>query len=288
MEINTNKILFNAAGLFIGLFAAGYAINDTFSVKRTSACAARYPISTLYSMRNASGGLLSAIELQAKAGDREYGVLAHAKVVGIVGGPAEEALEVSIPKGEAKVARGGDGKSGIGMQWQPDGVRSGDSACLGYSVFLPTDFEYGEGGILPGLYGGSRFDGYDRGDGRDGFASRSMWRENGVGEIHIQLGKMGDRGGTTIGKDKFQLPRGRWVAIEQELVLNTPKKADGKLRVWIDGELKIENDHMQWREHETTRIEGVAANVGFGTVERPGAAPGAVKLRVAPFELRSM
>lgn len=287
MRIDTGKLLFNAGGVMIGLFAVGYAVNDYFTVERTPACAMRYDVSTLFSLTNAGGNLLSPIELQAMAGAREYGMLENARVVSASGAPAPAVLEINVPRGDGRLQRGQATQvSGIGMRWEPQEIAGATSACLSYSAYLADDFEFGEGGTLPGLFGGSRFDGADRGGQKPGFAARVMWREKGIGDVTVQLPKIADKQGASLGRDKFQLPRGRWFSIEQEVVLNTPRKPDGKYRLWIDGELTIERDNLQWRDEASTTIDGVVGNVGFGTVDRPAPAPRDSRIRIAPFELR--
>lgn len=286
MKIDPGKLLFNAAGVLIGLFAVGYAINDQFTSQKTSACAQRYSVSSIQPTVNSRGALLSPIELQAMAGAREYGVLDSAKMIEVKGAPAAAVMEITVPKSVGKPERSAAlPQSGIGMQWSPLEAAGAQSACLSYSVYLPSDFDFAEGGMLPGLFGGSRFDGIDKGENKPGFAARVVWREKGVGEVGIQIPKLGDKTGA-VGRDKFQLTRGRWISIEQEIQLNTPKKPDGKLRLWIDGELRFEHDKLQWREEASTSIDGVLGNIGFGTVERPGIAPRESKILLAPFELR--
>ena len=54
-----------------------------------------------------------------------------------------------------------------------------------------------------------------------------------------------------IRQDAFTLPKGRWVRIEQELVLNTPGQADGIARLWLDGDLKAEGTGLKLREMKT-------------------------------------
>lgn len=287
MKIDTGKLVFNAGGVLIGLFAVGYAISDFFAVEKTLACAQRYSVSTLFPLKNAGGNLLSPPELQAMAGAREYGMLENASVLRVDGAPSPAVLEVSLPRGEARSTRSAAAEpSGIGMRWSPSEIAGATSACLTYSAYLAEDFDFGEGGILPGLYGGSRFDGADRGEQKPGFVARVMWRERGAGDVTVQLPKIADKQAASLGRDKFQLPRGRWITIEQEVVLNTPRTPDGKYRLWIDGELRIERDNLPWRDEASTTIDGVVGNVGFGTVDRPGIAPRDSRIRIAPFELR--
>lgn len=287
MKIDTNKLLFNAAGVLIGLFAVGYAVNDLLTTEQTKACEARYAVSTLFPVTNAQGALLTPIELQTIAGSREYGVLERARLVSAAGAPAPAVLEVNFARGDAKSQRGSDtDPSGIGMRWIPNEIVGATSACLTYSAFLPPDFDFGDGGLLPGLFGGTRFDGNDRGEQKPGFAARVTWRERGIGDANIQLPKVADKRGFSIARDKYQFVRGRWMTIEQEVVLNTPKQPDGKYRLWIDGELKVEHTNLQWRDEDRTTIDGVVGNIGFGTFDRPANAPRDTQIRVSPFELR--
>lgn len=289
MKIHTGKLLFNAAGVLIGMIAVGYVIGDLFTVETTKVCAARYKVSTLLPVQNSRGELLSPIELQAMSGAREYGMQEHARIASISGASAPAVLQIAIPQGQAKVQRGkDDSKSGIGMRWSPSEIAGATSACLTYSAFLPADFEFGEGGMLPGLYGGSRFDGYDRGEQKPGFAVRVLWREKAVGDVTAQVPKIADKAAVSLGRDKFQFPRGSWVQIEQELVLNTPGRPDGKYRLWVDGVLRLERDSLLWRDEAGTTIEGVVGNVGYGSVEKPGQAPRASLISLTPFELRWM
>ncbi len=289
MKIETDKLLFNAAGVLIGLFAVGWVVSDFFTVEKTKVCAARYNVSTLLPVQNASGALLSPIELQAMAGTREYGMLEHAKVVPASGAPATAVLQVAIPQGQAKSQRSSDdAKSGVGMRWTPTEIAGATSACLTYSAFLPADFDFGDGGMLPGIYGGSRFDGFDRGEQKPGFVVRVMWREKAIGDVTVQVPKIADKTAASLGRDRFQFQRGSWVQIEQEVILNAPGKSDGKYRLWVDGVLRLERDNLQWRDEAGTTIEGVVGNVGFGTVEKPGQAPRASEIKLTPFELRWM
>lgn len=289
MKIETDKLLFNAAGVLIGLFAVGWVVSDMFAVETTKVCAARYNVSTLLPIKNERGELLSPIELQAMAGTREYGMLEQARIASVAGAPAPVVLQIAIPQGLAKSKRGADDTpSGVGMRWAPPEIAGATSACLTYSAFLPADFEAGDGGMLPGLYGGSRFDGYDRGEKKPGFAARVMWRDNANGDVTVQGPRIADKSAASIGRDRFQFKRGRWVQIEQEVVLNTPGKPDGVYRLWVDGVMRLERYKLQWRDEAGTTIDGVVGNVGYGTVDKPGKAPRASQISLTPFELRWM
>lgn len=294
MKLDVNKLLFNGAGVLIGLFAVGYAVNDLMSTETTKACEQRYAVSTLFPVTNAQGALLSPIELQAMAGSREQGILKRARLVEVGGAPAPAVLEIHFARGETKSDQrtqpradaAATGTSGIAMQWMPGDVSGAASACLTYSAYLPADFDFGDGGMLPGLFGGTRFDGHERGEQKPGFAARVTWREKGVGDANVQVPKNADKHGTSIARDRYQFVRGKWMTIEQEVVLNTPKQANGVYRLWVDGAMKVERTNLTWRDDDKTTIDGVVGSVGFGTFDRPAGAPRESHVRISPFELR--
>lgn len=65
---------------------------------------------------------------------------------------------------------------------------------------------------------------------------------------------------------------GRWYTIEQYIRLNSPGKADGIGRVWINGNLTSESINMRWRDKPTSRVNHVHVNIyhgGMGLPKRP-------------------
>ncbi len=60
------------------------------------------------------------------------------------------------------------------------------------------------------------------------------------------------------------LERNRWYCVEQYFKVNTPGKADGSLRGWIDGALAFEKNDVYVRDLPSVRIERVWMNVYHG------------------------
>lgn len=296
MKLDMNKVLFNLAGLLIGGFAIGYVISDALSTRKPSACSARYDVATMFPVHNAKGELLSPIELQAMAGRHERGVLERVSIVPGAGAPAPAVLEVKLPKGTAAPRHGSlaHSESGIGLRWSPQEVQGATSACLSYSAFVPADFEFGEGGVLPGLYGGDFVDPADGRGTRPAFAARLAWRGTGAGDAVLYHPRNGEnhlndgRPTGMIAAGRFEMPRGRWMTVEQEIVLNTPARRNGTYRLWIDGALKLELGNIPWRDSADVGIEGVVGNIGFSNYDRPSASPADTMMRLSPFELRWM
>jgi hypothetical protein len=278
MKLDRFTLLCNGAGAFLALVIGGYFVSSLVYKERPPSCGHGYAMTATLPLETNSGELMSTIELQARAGRREYGLLENARVIRAGDVPTSAVLEISL--GGAAVGA----RNGIGLQWSPPALAEAHAACLSYMIWLADDFDFGSGGILPGLFGGRDQEDLAHPDGA-GFASRLAWRSAGALESLAQL-PSGAPGGESRERDRMTLPRGRWVGIEQELRLNRPGQADGELRVWIDGELILERRAVAWRRETATPLGGVVAMVGHGSLERAAGARRASTLRLTPLELR--
>ena len=132
---------------------------------------------------------------------------------------------------------------------------------------------------------------YGAGDaGRDDkatFSIRYMWREAGKGELLLTLPKDGEVKTTSSDGEAFLLPAGKWVRLEQEIVLNRPGYRDGWIRVWADGKLVVDKQQMVLRENDGVMFGGVQADAYFGGQDSSFAAPKDTRLRLTPFEVRT-
>ena len=84
----------------------------------------------------------------------------------------------------------------------------------------------------------------------------------------------------------YALPRGRWVKIDQEVILNEPDREDGVLRVWLDGALAIDKGNIAYRVKPDVTLTGVAADIFYNGEDIKGRAPADAKVLVSPFEIR--
>jgi hypothetical protein len=57
--------------------------------------------------------------------------------------------------------------------------------------------------------------------------------------------------------------------IEQYVKLNTPGKDDGIGKVWINGQLAWESDHVRYRDKASSRIDHVHVNFYHGGMGLP-------------------
>ena len=124
-------------------------------------------------------------------------------------------------------------RNGIEFRWSPPGIAGANSACLSYSVWLPDKFEFGGGGVLPGVFGGEPAAPRQRAV-NDRLAVTLEWSAEGQPSLvaAVDGGEHSRMSGTN-----FSLPTNRWTKIEQEIVLNDPNQPNGVVRLWVDGEL---------------------------------------------------
>jgi hypothetical protein len=183
-------------------------------------------------------------------------------------------LRADYPRGSASPAVGvATGAPGGGAQFL--GTRPGtpaDHLFLRYRVRFAQGFDFVKGGKLPGFYGGRRISGGHIPDGTNGFSTRFMWRTGGAGEVYAYL-PASLTWGTSLGRGRFRFTTGRWQCLEQELSLNTPGRADGVVRVWLDDQPVLAQEHLTFRTVATLQIEGVFFSTFFGGNDASWASP---------------
>jgi hypothetical protein len=270
------NLLINIAGGLAALTVVIYVAYAAFHKEVEQPCSARYPAATRFSLTAADGKPLTAIALQARAGARDIGVIDNAAVVEVAGGPAPQALEVKLRKLPGDADASASARNGIQFRWAPPGIEGKSSACLSYSVWLPDKFDFAGGGVLPGIF--ARVPGAPvQPTPSDQLSVTPQWNERGEPMLGATLRGGGIR---RMSGTAAALPTDRWLKVDQEVVLSDPGKPNGVARLWIDGELVVEDQHAPLRRDPEKRISGVLVEVGY---RRPPAQPGV--LRLSPFEL---
>ncbi len=266
------NIIFNTLGALIGLTVVGYVLYALTHTETAAACRARYPAATRLALSMTDGKPMTPMQLQARAGVDEYGVNGNAKV--IADAPGGVAVDVSLAPVADVESAGERPANGIFFRWTPSGIGSATAGCLSYMLWLPDDFDFGDGGLLPGIFGDAKVEGADA---AKSLGARPQWHIKGETTLYVAT----PGSGYTATQKGFTLPKGRWVLIEQELVLNAPGQADGVARLWLDGDLKAESGGlMLLGQDQSGSIRGVLADIGYTKV--PGK-PGT--LRITPFEM---
>lgn len=277
-RLDARVIVFNAAAVLIGVTAVVAVVRSWVFSPTAAPCSERYINSTAFALERA-GVVLTAADLQSSLGGKDAGVIDNMSIARLKDGPGPIAMTVNMPKGSTSPYD--HPRGGMSFPWQPRPVQGKTVACLSYSVLLPADFQFSLGGTLPGISGAGPSP-----QAPDGFTARLAWRQGDVGGATIRMANDGVTQSTRADQGGFELPRGRWVKLDQEVVLNTPKQADGIMRVWIDGRLAIERTDLSYRTKPDVTISGVAADVFYGTQDRPAPAPKDTKVSLTPFEMR--
>ncbi|WP_254012077.1 polysaccharide lyase [Limnofasciculus baicalensis] len=194
-----------------------------------------------------------------------WGLQENTAVISDPTGKFAKVLRVKYPKGSASpnAVRKEGAPLGGAQFYAKLGMTPQDALLLSYSVRFSDNFEFVKGGKLPGLYGGTAVSGGNIPDGIDGFSTRFMWRKNGDGEVYAYLPTSTEYG-TSIGRGNWRFQPGVWYKIEQEVTLNQPGKADGRVRVWLDNRLVLEQGGLTFRTVNTLKIEGIFFSTFFG------------------------
>ena len=286
MKIGRHKIPASAfVNLAAGVLALGLVVfvaRDFLITETMEPCGDRYTDGTMFGVLTRSGEPISGADLQSRLAGRDLGVLENANGVRLgSGAPAQAALRVklaAIPNAESTndVPR----PNGIGFNWVPRRLPKTDTTCLTYAVRLSPEMKLGNGGLLPGLVGG-------RDSVEPSFSTRIRWQRDGRLDLRLQSEDSERSQALAISQDILRLAPGQWTRIDQEVVLNRPGQADGVVRVWVDGDLKLEKRGIVVRKEADSRILGVGSTISYVGRDVPKAANGGdAVVDVTPYVVR--
>jgi hypothetical protein len=268
-------ILFNGAALLLVGASAAAIVRSLFVTEETPPCATRYAEGTQLALERYDGEKFTPADLQARFGGNDWGLLDNTSIVDVKDGPAKHAIQIRFAKSEPTSPQAGD-RNGMGFTWRPHDAGGASAACLSYSARVQEDFDFGKGGRLPGLLAAA-----GQGTAKEQISASPGWRADGNLDA-LMSGLTEAR--PLSSKRTSELPRGRWMAIEQEMILNTPGMRDGVLRLWLDGALKFEATDLAFRDKPEVKISGVLAEAVSAS---PSVSAGKTRsLLVSPLELR--
>jgi len=154
-----------------------------------------------------------------------------------------------------------------------------DEAFFRYHLRLGADWDpMVDGGKLPGFSGTYNRAGWGdrRADGSNGWSARGAFYvlrgtpdapDRFIGSFPATMDEdLGDAWGWNLGPTG-RLQKKRWYAVEQYIKLNTPGRADGILRAWVDGELALSRENIRFRSTGALKVESVWLNVYHGGIE---------------------
>jgi hypothetical protein len=278
-----NVLALNAVAGCVVLFAAGAFVRDTISPKTVEACSLRYHQAQAMSLRNGTA-LLSPEDLQASFNGLDRGVTENLSIAAIKDGPATVAIGIHYGAGSNFAPTSSNSKGGVSFPWQPRGLPNAISgACLKYHVFVPINFDFSQGGVLPGL---AASDTNSIASTPDALETRLIWREAGQLQVAVTRTADGKVVGDRLNGNRTQIEKGRWLQIDHEVILNTPKTSNGIVRLWINNILAVESLGLNLRNNANVNPAGVFAVTHFGGEGIGGAAKKDEKLYFTPFEIR--
>lgn len=156
-----------------------------------------------------------------------------------------------------------------GVRWRRP-LPAVDRLELAYVIRLSDDFDFAQGGMLPGLCGGHALDLDGMSTcGTHGFSAQFVWRADGRGEaIACHLGHA-DRSGERIPfSEEIRFPRGKPFMLIMRMDMNASDQADGTFEAWVktgeqDAIKVISRDNLRWRSDDAVRVDGLLFEVFY-------------------------
>jgi hypothetical protein len=198
-----------------------------------------------------------------------------------------EILRAHYPAGSASPTVTENDHAPVGgaqMYLFKQGVEPSDALDLRYFVRFPSGFDFVKGGKLPGLFGGTVNNGKKIPNGTNGLSTRYMWRNEGRGEVYAYL-PTSQTQGTSLGRGNWTFTPGPWHEIEQAVDLNVPGHADGRIRVWFDGKMVLDEGGLVFRTTDSLKIEGLFFSTFFGGSDSSWTTPVSTYVDFADFTL---
>jgi hypothetical protein len=279
MSMPSNKtIVFNAAASLVAIAAVVGVVRTWLVPSAVKSCSDRYSTSMVFPLER-DGVVLTATDIQARTGGRDAGLIENVDVIRLKRGPVPIAMSVELPKGSAAPTSSVVPKGGLSLPWQPRSLKDKTAVCLSYQLLLPSDFDFNLGGVLPGVLGGEE-------QTNNRFLVQLGWHQGGSFGATNFVTLDGKKWRQQAEADGYTIPRGRWVKIDQEVILNQPDQEDGVLRVWLDGVLAIDKADLAYRVKPDISLAGVSADIFYNGEDVAGRAPADAKVLLSPFEIR--
>lgn len=281
-KLSQRAIVINAVAITAMIAGFISLIHSTFARPHFDVCTTRYK-RMLTMPLDRDGQPLTPTDLQAVSNGLDEGLLENMSIAAFNGGPAKFAMGIKLAENTSEQRSGSGLPGGVSFPWAPSVIEQPQAACLSYNVFLPADFDFNTGGTLPGLFGTTA--GGQYGD-KPNFQTHLAWHTAGAPKFILKSLSDTDNRSVAFKAWETVMPRGRWVRVDQEVILNTPKQSDGIARMWFDGKLEAEVKAVDMRDGVELAISGVAGDVYFGGADTRGKATKDSVVWLSPFEIR--
>ncbi len=148
-------------------------------------------------------------------------------------------LKVKFPKGTVGPKQGG-------IQFDKP-LAKATEYYLDYYVKFKEGFDFALGGKLPGLTsGGEKYTGGTHPTNGEGWSARYMWRKDGEMIVYFYFVDMEHRWGDIVDMST-SFKTGEWHRITQHLKMNTGKKANGIMEIWVDAKKVVDKTTIRYR-----------------------------------------
>ena len=91
--------------------------------------------------------------------------------------------------------------------------------------------------------------------------------------------------GTSIGRSNWQFKPNQWYRLEQEVTLNDPDLANGRIQVWLDGKKVLDRGCLVFRHVEHLTVDGIFFSTFFGGGDSSWATPKDVYIDFGVFSV---
>lgn len=156
-----------------------------------------------------------------------------------------------------------------GAYWLQSLGKGNEEMYLSYMVRFPKDFDFVQGGKLPGIAGGVLIKA-GQGPSSTGWLARIYWnsgRDSAMSQYVYSLnqrGAYGDHFFWEADHKPVSFARDVWHHVESRVVMNTPDQSDGILQAWANGKLVVDKHDMRWRNTKEIAVDNFVFSVFFG------------------------
>jgi hypothetical protein len=159
---------------------------------------------------------------------------------------------------------GGVGPAEGGAVWQASLGAVYEDVTVSFKLRFGPGFDFVQGGMLPGLGGGTANSAQNVPDGTDGWTARASWEGAGAMKHFVYYPDQAGSYGDDLPWQDVMLLSDRWYEITQRVVMNTPGVANGLMQVWLDGTLVLDWQGVRWRDVATLGIDLLMFSTFFG------------------------
>lgn len=276
-------IVFNVAAVVVAVSALGAAVRSWMVKPSVAPCETRYSNVLAFKLER-DGRVVTPVDLQGRSGGRDIGLDRNVEIGAEPGAPKPIAIKVRLPAGTGAPDAANSAAGGMTFPWEPANIRPHAAACLAYSVRLSDSFDSSHNGVLPALEGAN-----DAGDQR--FSVGAAWLNSGESGLASEIALKPEPGETPrkpvteVETTNVAFPKGRWLRVNQEMVLNAPGESDGIVRLWIDGKLVVDRTDVRLRSEKSVTFTGVAARAHMLGDHMGTPAQADSSIALTPFEL---